>query len=126
LRQTETWEWAIRTMAPGVLKTCDAQTLRLFCEAEERHHIAEMELREYNETARYKLIVATPTGGLAQHPANRILNETTTLMIRLISELGFSPASRPRLHADPPTIDARPEDDLRADPWSFLGAGAPN
>jgi len=47
-------------------------------------------------------------------------------MIRVAQELGFSPAARPRIKADPPTIDARPEDDLRADPWSFLEAGAPN
>jgi phage terminase small subunit len=69
--------------------------------------------------SKLKLLIKTPDG-FAASPYNDILDKTGKAMIRVAQELGFSPAARPRLKADPLTIDAKPEDDLRSDPWKLL------
>ena len=48
-------------------------------------------------------------------PAHRVIDRTTTLLIRLASELGFSPAARPRLRVEAPKS---PKEDT--DPWAEL------
>jgi P27 family predicted phage terminase small subunit len=48
-------------------------------------------------------------------PAHRALDRATGILLRLAAELGFSPASRPRLRIEP----APPSDD-EANPWHAL------
>ncbi len=123
--QEDIWRYAIANMPHGVMKRIDRDMLRIWVEASDRHNTARLMQAMLDRDSKLKLLIKTPDG-FAPSPYNDILDKTAKTMIRVAQELGFSPAARPRIKADPPTIDARPEDDLRADPWSFLEAGAPN
>ena len=120
--QEDVWRYAIANMPRGVMKAIDRDLLRVWVEASDRHNIARLMQAMLDRDSKLKLLIKTPDG-FAASPYNDILDKTAKTMLRVAQEFGFSPASRPRIKADPLTIDAKPEDDLRADPWSFLEAG---
>jgi phage terminase small subunit len=123
--QEDIWRYAITNMPRGVMKRIDRDLLRVWVEASDRHNIARLMQAMLDRDSKLKLLIKT-ADGLAPSPYNDILDKTAKTMIRVAQDLGFSPASRPRIKADPPTIDAQAEKtDLRADPWSFLEADGP-
>lgn len=117
--QEDIWRYAIANMPRGVMKRIDRDVLRIWVEATDRHNTARLMQAMLDQDSKLKLLIKTPDG-FAPSPYNDILDKTAKTMIRVAQELGFSPAARPRIKADPPTIDAKPEDDLRADPWKLL------
>jgi P27 family predicted phage terminase small subunit len=117
--QEDIWRYAIANMPRGVMKRIDRDLLRVWVEASDRHNTARLMQAMLDRDSKLKLLIKTPDG-FAASPYNDILDKTGKAMIRVAQELGFSPAARPRLKADPLTIDAKPEDDLRADPWKLL------
>lgn len=125
--QEEVWRYAVANMPRGVMKRIDRDMLRVWVEASDRHNTARLMQAMLDQDSKLKLLIKTPDG-LAPSPYNDILDKTAKTMIRVAQELGFSPAARPRIKADPPTIEADAEPDLRADPWSFLEVdnGPPN
>lgn len=125
--QEEFWRYAVANMPRGVMKRIDRELLRAWVEACDRHNTARMMQAMLDRDSKLKLLIKTPDG-FAPSPYNDILDKTAKTMIRLAQEFGFSPAARPRIKADPLTIEAEAEaTDIRADPWSFLEAdGAPN
>lgn len=122
--QEDFWRYAVANMPRGVMKRIDREILRVWVEAADRHNTARMMQAMLDQDSKLKLLIKTPDG-FAPSPYNDILDKTAKTMIRVAQELGFSPAARPRIKADPPTIDGEPEPDLRADPWSFLEADGP-
>jgi P27 family predicted phage terminase small subunit len=117
--QEDIWRYAIANMPRGVMKRIDRDLLRVWVEASDRHNTARLMQAMLDRDSKLKLLIKTPDG-FAASPYNDILDKTGKAMIRVAQELGFSPAARPRLKADPLTIDAKPEDDLRSDPWKLL------
>lgn len=88
--QRDIWAYTLASAPRGVLKSIDSELLRLWVVTVARHREAEWRL------------AAERPALWATSPAQRVLNQTTSLLIRLCSEFGFSPASRPRLRAEPP------------------------
>jgi P27 family predicted phage terminase small subunit len=117
--QEDIWRYAIANMPRGVMKRIDRDVLRIWVEASDRHNTARLMQAMLDRDSKLKLLIKTPDG-FAPSPYNDILDKTAKTMIRVAQELGFSPAARPRLKADPLTIEGKPEDDLRSDPWKLL------
>jgi phage terminase small subunit len=117
--QEDIWRYAIANMPRGVMKLIDRDLLRVWVEASDRHNTARLMQAMLDRDSKLKLLIKTPEG-FAPSPYNDILDKTAKTMIRVAQDLGFSPASRPRLRADPLTIEGKPEDDLRSDPWKLL------
>lgn len=123
--QEDVWRFAIQNAPRGVLKAIDRDMLRIWVEASDRHNTARLMQAALDRDSKLKLLIKTPDG-LAPSPYNDILDKTAKTMIRVAQELGFSPAARPRIKADPPTIDAVAEEDiLSSDPWKFLEPDGP-
>jgi P27 family predicted phage terminase small subunit len=91
------WRYIIENAPPGLLKACDFGTLVTFVEAEDRHRNAIVALAKQDENSTHPMVVETKSGNLIQSPYVGIINRAAMLMIRAASELGFSPAARPRL-----------------------------
>jgi P27 family predicted phage terminase small subunit len=117
--QEDIWRYAIANMPRGVMKRIDRDVLRIWVEASDRHNTARLMQAMLDRDSKLKLLIKTPDG-FAPSPYNDILDKTAKTMIRVAQELGFSPAARPRLKADPLTIEGKPEDDLRSNPWKLL------
>lgn len=117
--QEDIWRYAIANMPRGVMKRIDRDILRIWVEASDRHNTARLMQAMLDRDSKLKLLIKT-ADGFAPSPYNDILDKTAKTMIRVAQELGFSPAARPRLKADPLTIEGKSEDDLRTDPWKLL------
>jgi P27 family predicted phage terminase small subunit len=120
--QEDIWRYAIANMPRGVMKRIDRDLLRVWVEASDRHNTARLMQAMLDRDSKLKLLIKTPDG-FAASPYNDILDKAGKTMIRVAQELGFSPAARPRLKADALTIEGKPEDDLRSDPWKLLEVG---
>ena len=112
--QKEVWRYATRHAPKGLLKKIDRDVLAVWCEARDRWNTARLMQAKLDASSELKLLVRGPPG-LDASPYNRILETTAKTMLRCASELGFSPAARPRLQIAPP---ARPPDE--DDPWALL------
>ena len=117
--QEDIWRYAIANMPRGVMKLIDRDLLRVWVEASDRHNTARLMQAMLDRDSKLKLLIKTPDG-FAPSPYNDILDKTGRTMVRVAQDLGFSPASRPRIKADPLTIEGKSEDDLRTDPWKLL------
>jgi len=105
--QKEGWRYALSKAPRGVLKAIDRGVLAIWVEAEDRHRRACIEQAKLDETDTLPML--TKVGGkpdkngklvgfsIVQSPYLGIINRAAQLMLKAASELGFSPASRPRL-----------------------------
>lgn len=120
--QKASWDYAIANSPPALLKGCDRGTLVNFVCAEDRHRRAEIMQAKQDETAEFPMLMVTKQGNYIQSLYIGISNKAALLMLKAASELGFSPASRPRLAVatgmvmDAPTLGAPapPSDNLDA------------
>ena len=106
--QRGVWEYALRHAPPGMLRALDAKMLEAWCVASVVHRRAVQELAEQN-----RLIAPCPRNPAYSVPSPLIgiINRQTAILARLASELGFSPAARPRIRTDGPAQKATdPED----------------
>ena len=118
--QEDVWRYAVANMPRGVMKRIDREMLKIWVEASDRHNTARLMQAMLDQDSKLKLLIKTPAGFMAS-PYNDILDQTAKIMIRVAQELGFSPAARPRIKADPPAIDGKvAEPDLARDPWALL------
>jgi P27 family predicted phage terminase small subunit len=97
----------------GVLKRIDRGVLATWVEAEARHRTATMMQAKLDTGSATPLLVKQKDGPLVVSPYIGILHKTALIMMKAASELGFSPASRPRLRW---RKSRRDEDD----PWAGL------
>jgi P27 family predicted phage terminase small subunit len=113
------WQYAVAHMPKGIVKMIDRGMLKIWVEAEDRHNTARMMQALLDTDTKLKLLVKGPNG-LEASPYCGILDKAAKTMFRAASELGFSPAARPRLKVTIAGSDAAPDPGRRADPWSTL------
>lgn len=103
--QAEMWNWAIQNAPPGVLTSIDGNLLANWC-------VAVDFIRQANIAMNGKLVQKVRGGGRRAHPLMATVSKQMLLAVRLSTEMGFTPASRPRygtLPPPPPSVAARKE-----------------
>lgn len=85
------WEYVIKHAPKGLLKRLDRSVLAVWVVAEDLHRTAAIKVAEGN------LVSWTLKGGEVQSPYVAILNNQARIMLKAASDLGFSPAARPRI-----------------------------
>ena len=93
------WLYAVDHAPPGILYAIDRGMLTVWVEAEDRHRRAVLAQRvaDSKRGAQALLMKTTVPGVYQQSAYVGMINRAAQLMIKAASELGFSPASRPRL-----------------------------
>jgi P27 family predicted phage terminase small subunit len=95
--QQQAWAYAVRHAPAGVLRAIDAGLLAVWVEAECRHRAATIAQARLDQGSALPLLTKTRDGTPVQSPYLGIINRAALVMIKAASELGFSPAARPRL-----------------------------
>jgi P27 family predicted phage terminase small subunit len=95
--QQASWRYAAEHAPRGILKPIDRGILAVWVEAEERHRTATMMQSQLDQGTKLPLLTKTKDGTAIASPYLSILNRAAAIMIKAASELGFSPAARPRL-----------------------------
>ena len=110
--QKEAWRYAVANAPKGVLKAIDRAVLAVWVEAEDRHRIAAIGQRKLDEGNKLPLLLKGKDGQPAASPYLGIMTKAALVLMKAASELGFSPAARPRL-----TGGEAPQEDS---PWAML------
>lgn len=97
--QREQWHYAIDFAPPGLLTATDRQMLTVWVGACVEYQRAMVELHKSGQ------VVKTVDGNVIQNPYLSIINRQALILIRAVSELGFSPAARASLGAKAPEFD---------------------
>lgn len=114
--QRQVWHYAIRHAPRHLLKMIDRDALLIWVEARDRWNTAREMQAKLDANTELKLLVRGQFG-LEPSPYNAILEKTARTMMRACLDLGFSPATRPRLQIAPPP---EPKDGDEFDPWQAL------
>ena len=114
--QREGWDYAIRHCPKGLLKLIDRSALVVWVEAEDRHRGAMIAQATLNRRAPEVPWLVKGPDGLIMSPYVEIMDRAGKTMIRMMTELGFSPVARPRLRIDHPG----PNQSEITDPWAML------
>lgn len=102
------WHRLVKELAPSGLATMmDADALALLCQEMARKWDAEDKLRQYG-------VVISEMGRPRLSPYYRIANDAAANIKALLAEFGLTPASRSRIHAQPPKEEQDPMEALRA------------
>ncbi len=92
--QKEIWREAISSSPLGLLRRIDSSALLVWTIA------CDLQRQALKEQANLGLVVKAPqTGQPIQSPYLAIINRQGVIMLKAASELGFTPASRPRTQA---------------------------
>jgi P27 family predicted phage terminase small subunit len=91
--QKAVWKRALAAAPPGILRTIDGQLLAEYAALVDRFRRAELLQRKLDRTV--PLAMLDGEGRIS--PYLKIANQTLQLLLRVQSELGFSPVSRARL-----------------------------
>jgi P27 family predicted phage terminase small subunit len=110
------WRHAVEHAPKGILKAIDRGMLAVWIEAEDRHRTAAAMQARLDLGAKLPLLTKTKDGTAIASPYLGIMNRAAAIMIKAASELGFSPAARPRLAASAAQGDPADEHS----PWSRL------
>jgi P27 family predicted phage terminase small subunit len=94
----------------GLVSDLDRGALAAYCQAWGRWVEAEESLK------RYGVVVKSPSGFPMQSPFLAIANKAMEQMRQFLGEFGMTPASRTRVHAEPPDAPD-PLDELRRQNW---------
>ncbi|MBL6082381.1 phage terminase small subunit P27 family [Belnapia sp. T18] len=108
------WRYALEHAPRGLLKQIDRGLLAIWVEAEARYRTAATMQAQLDQNTSLPLLTKTRDGTPVQSPYIGIMNRAAALMIKAASELGFSPAARPRLAA------GAQEPAEEQSPWSQL------
>ena len=114
--QRTAWDYAVRHAPAGVLHAIDAGVLAVWVEAECRHRAATIAQARLDQGSALPLLTRTKDGTPVQSPYLGIINRAALVMLKAASELGFSPAARPRLGGAGAREDAAESDT----PWTRL------
>jgi hypothetical protein len=97
--QRVNWRYAIHHSPPHLLKKLDRGVLKIWVISEDRLDTANRMQALLDEDNKLKLLIKGPLGLLAS-PYEDIIDRAAKRMFRCAQELGFSPASRPRIRTD--------------------------
>ncbi|MBV8095527.1 MAG: P27 family phage terminase small subunit [Acetobacteraceae bacterium] len=95
--QQEIWRHAIADAPAGVLKEIDQGVLTIWVTAVDQHRTAILQQAKLDADAKLPLLIKSRDGTAAASPYIRVATRAADLMLRAGAELGFTPASRPRL-----------------------------
>jgi phage terminase small subunit len=98
--QREHWNHALNNSPPGVIMACDRGILGVWCIAADMHSRAIVEQRKWDQTHELPMLGTSSTGRTIVSPYERIIHQTAQTMLRAASQLGFTPAARPKLAGD--------------------------
>lgn len=104
--QVETWNYYIENVPKGMLKVLDQATLANYVVAEDMWRQSVLAVRETG------LVITTPNGVMMPSPHSTELKKYSLIMLRLATELGFTPSSRSKIVMD--------EEQKPDDPWEKL------
>lgn len=104
-KQKEGWQYAIENAPMGLLKRIDRSALAAWVVAEDLHRQAAILVAE---TGLLVKAGSGPESAMVANPSINILNRQAMLMFRAMADLGFSPASRPRIGQLVGTVDHGP------------------
>ena len=94
------WRYAVEHAPRDVLASIDRGVLLIWVEAEDRHRRAVLAQARLDAAAPLMpFLQKTKDGNVIQSHYLGIINRAAALMLKAASELGFSPAARPRLVA---------------------------
>jgi P27 family predicted phage terminase small subunit len=107
--QVELWRYHVAHAPPGVLKAIDSRLLQTF--------VVALDLQEQAAALMLSagLVVETDRGTV-EHPAVRTFARASALALKCAEQMGFSPASRPRIQASPDQAGLNPFE-------AFAGSG---
>ena len=107
--QQAIWRYAIEHAPKSLLKMIDGGALAVWVLAEDQHRLASTMQAKIDTGSALPLLTKDKNGMAVVSPYIGIINRAGLRMLRAASELGFSPAARPRLVADtPPAVDSSP------------------
>ena len=89
------WTYAVANAPAGLLKRLDRSILTVWVIAEDLHRQAALQV------ATYGMLLRAQSGELYPAPYIGILNKQAVIMVKAASELGFTPAARPRVQLAP-------------------------
>jgi P27 family predicted phage terminase small subunit len=92
-RQRILWDQVIRDAPEGLLRRLDSSMLELFVVAKSLHEEASMKIAQVGT-----LIKDSMTGRPIRNPYLVVLHQQSQVMCKCVSEMGFSPSSRSRVH----------------------------
>jgi P27 family predicted phage terminase small subunit len=106
--QVADWHYAVKHAPAGVIYACDRGTLEVYIVAADHHRTANQMLAKMDQNNEWKLLVQTTTvmdkngkqkagGNIVANPYLNVIAASGARMIRAATELGFTPAARPRL-----------------------------
>ena len=75
----------------GVMTTADVDALALYCET------FEIYLKAKDDINKNGFEVCSDSGAVKTSPSVAVLKDTSTLMLRILSEFGFTPSSRAKV-----------------------------
>jgi P27 family predicted phage terminase small subunit len=113
-RQRAIWADVIKRAPRGILRAIDRELVAAYCELVDRHQRAAEAQARLDAGEGLPLLIRGATG-LQVSPYVRVMNSAVLLMVRLQSEMGFSPAGRAAL-GTPETAGAADSSDT----WSVL------
>ena len=101
--QRAVWTYAIANAPAGLLKRLDRAMLTMWVVAEALHADAAQKV------AKAGAVVRTRNGEVTQNPYLSVMNRQAAIMVKLASEMGFSPASRTRIQLEEGDGGKKPE-----------------
>lgn len=116
--QQDSWRYAMTNAPQGVLKKIDRSLLAAWVVAETQHRTAAQMQTKMDQGQEWPLLVVKEFE-LVPSPYVKIMNLTALRMAKLGSEMGFSPASRPRITVAPTNKQGAPDEDSD-NPWERL------
>lgn len=95
--QRAAWRYAIRHAPKGVMRQIDRGILAVWVVAEDQHRTAAAAQAELDRNTKLPLLTRNTDGTPGISPYVSVMNRAAAQMLKAASELGFSPAARPRL-----------------------------
>ncbi len=106
------WRYAVKHAPKGLMRRIDRGMLAVWVVAEDQHRIAATMQAGLDRSTKLPLLTKNKDGTAGISPYLSIISRAAATMIKAGSELGFSPAARPRLvAAGLPSMDRADEDD---------------
>ena len=94
--QREVWAYGLKHVPDGVLRAIDLGNYVAWCVACDIHRLAVEELNRLGVEG----LTAKGSRGAIQNPLIAVMNQQAHVMLKLASEMGFSPVSRARVTVD--------------------------
>jgi P27 family predicted phage terminase small subunit len=110
--QKEGWRHAMTYAPPGLLKQVDRGALVVWVIAEDDLRLANLAQARLNTSTSLPMLTKDKNDQAMVSPYQHVKKNAALLMLKAASELGFTPASRPRIASgDDPELD-------EASPWA--------